>query len=107
MIDTIGAGGLLGWSWMMPPYKWRFTARAVEPTEAIYFAGTILREYCERDPALGFELHKRLSAVMMKRLQAARGKILAMHVHGEKLEPVALQSPFMDQELVSWETATC
>ena len=35
VIDTIGAGDLLGWSWMMPPYKWRFTARAVEPTEAI------------------------------------------------------------------------
>ena len=107
VIDTIGAGDLLGWSWMMPPYKWRFTARAVEPTEAIYFAGTILRDYCERDHSLGFELHKRLSAVMMKRLQAARRKMLEMHVHGEKLEPVALQSPFMDQELVSWETARC
>ena len=107
VIDTIGAGDLLGWSWMMPSYKWRFTARAVEPTEAIYFAGTILRDYCERDHSLGFELHKRLSAVMMKRLQAARRKMLAMHVHGEKLEPVGLQSPFMDQELVSWETARC
>ena len=107
VIDTIGAGDLLGWSWMMPPYKWRFTARAVEPTEAIYFAGTILREYCERDHSLGFELHKRLSAVMMKRLQTARRKMLAMHVHGEKLEPVGLQSPFMDQEFVSWETARC
>ena len=52
VIDTIGAGDLLGWSWMMPPYKWRFTARAVEPTEAIYFAGTILREYCEREGSL-------------------------------------------------------
>jgi CRP-like cAMP-binding protein len=107
VIDTIGAGDLLGWSWMMPPYKWRFTARAVEPTEAVYFAGTILRDYCERDHSLGFELHKRLSAVMMKRLQGARRKMLAMHVHGEKLEPVALQSPFMDQELVSWESARC
>ena len=107
VIDTIGAGDLLGWSWMMPPYKWRFTARAVEPTEAIYFAGTILRDYCERDHSLGFELHKRLSAVMMKRLQAGRRKMLAVHVHGKKLEPVALQSPFIDQELVSWKTARC
>jgi CRP-like cAMP-binding protein len=106
-IDTVGAGDLLGWSWMMPPYKWHFTARAVEPTEVIYFAGTILRDYCERDHSLGFELHKRLSAVMMKRLQGARRKMLAMHVHGEKLEPVGLQSPFMGQELVSWETARC
>ena len=28
IIDTIGPGGLLGWSWMFPPYTWHFTARA-------------------------------------------------------------------------------
>jgi CRP-like cAMP-binding protein len=105
VIDTIGAGDLLGWSWMMPPYKWRFTARAVQPTEVIYFAGTILRDHCERDHSLGFELHKRLSAVMMKRLQAARKKMLTMHLEGGRLEPV--QSLFKDEELVTWETARC
>lgn len=76
VIETIGAGDLLGWSWMMLPYVWHFTARAVEPTEAIHFAGPILRQYCERDHSLGFELHKPMSAVMMKRLQAARKKML-------------------------------
>jgi CRP-like cAMP-binding protein len=99
VIDTIGAGDLLGWSWMMPPYVWHFTARAVEPTETMHFNGTILREYCERDHSLGFELHKRMSAVMMKRLQAARKKMLAIHAHGEELEPVVGLSPFMEQEL--------
>ena len=44
VVETIGAGDLLGWSWMFPPYVWRFTARAVEPTEAIFFYGTILRD---------------------------------------------------------------
>ena len=81
----------------MPPYEWHFTARAIEPTEAI-FAGTILREYCEMDHSLGFELHKRMSAVMMKRLQAARKKMLAVHAHDEKLLPVG-SSPFLQQEL--------
>jgi len=69
---------LLGWSWMFPPYMWHFTARAVQPTVAIFFYGTILREYCERDPAFGYELFKRMSAVMVKRLQAARKKISAL-----------------------------
>ena len=72
---------------------------AVEPTEAIFFASLILHQYCERDHSLGFELHKRISEVMMKRLQANRRKMLAMHAHGEKLAPVVLKSPFMDQEL--------
>jgi CRP-like cAMP-binding protein len=97
VIETIGAGDLLGWSWMMPPYVWHFTARALEPTRAIHFAGDILREYCDRDHSLGFELHKRMSAVMMKRLQAARRKMLALHA-GEKLQPAFGLSPFMEQE---------
>jgi CRP-like cAMP-binding protein len=100
IIETIGAGDLLGWSWMMPPYEWHFTARAIESTEAIFFAGAILREYCERDHSLGFELHQRMSAVMMRRLQAARKKMLEIHAHGKKLPPVGL-SPFMEQELDS------
>ena len=103
VIETIGAGDSLGWSWMMPPYVWHFTARAVESTEAIHFAGTILLEYCEKDHSLGFELHKRMSAVMMKRLQAARKKMLSIHAHGEKLEPVVGLSPFMEQQLDTYE----
>jgi CRP-like cAMP-binding protein len=76
IIDTIDAGDLLGWSWIFPPYIWHFTARAVEPTGSIFFYGTILREYCDKDPALGYELFKRMSEVMMRRLQRARGELL-------------------------------
>lgn len=79
IIDTIGPGDLLGWSWMFPPYTWQFTARTVESTAAIFFYGTILREYCEKDHSLGYELLKRISAVMVKRLQAARKNMLAFH----------------------------
>ena len=70
--ETIGPGDLLGWSWMFPPYVWQFTARAVGPTTAVFFYGTILREYCEKDHSLGYELFRRMSAVMVKRLQATR-----------------------------------
>lgn len=81
VIETLGSGDLLGWSWMFPPYTWQFTARAAEPTTAIFFYGTILREYCEKDHSLGYELLKRMSAVMVKRLQAARKRMLAFQAH--------------------------
>jgi len=84
---------------MFPPYVWHFTARAVERTEAIFFYGTILREYCERDHSLGYELFKRMSAVMIKRLQAAREKMLAIDSNETALLPAVVRSPFMDQEL--------
>ena len=79
VIETIGAGDLLGWSWMFPPYVWQFTARAVEPTSTIFFYGTILREYCEKDHSFGFELLKRISAVMVKRLQAGHKQMLSLY----------------------------
>ncbi len=75
-IDHVTAGDLLGWSWLFPPYIWHFDARAAEPTSAIFFYGTVLREYCEKDPALGFELFKRMSVVMIRRLQSARTQLL-------------------------------
>ena len=92
IIDTIGRGNLLGWSWMFPPYTWRLTARAVETTSAIFFYGTILREYCERDCSLGYELFKRMAPVMIKRMQAARRKMVAIQSGMEVLKP----SPVVD-----------
>jgi CRP/FNR family cyclic AMP-dependent transcriptional regulator len=75
-IQTIGPGELLGWSWMFPPYYWHFDARAVEPTEAIFFYGTPLRTECEADHDLGYELLKRMSEVMIQRLQGTRRQLL-------------------------------
>src|SRR6058998_3978668 len=56
LIQTLGVGEVLGWSWLFPPYYWHFNARALEPTKAIFFYGTRLREQSEEDPVLGYEL---------------------------------------------------
>ena len=82
-IEEIGDGDLLGWSWLFPPYAWHFTARALEDTTAIFFYGTVLREYSEKDHSLGFELFKRMSVVMLRRLQAARQTLLNVHQRGK------------------------
>jgi len=76
VLQTLSAGDLLGWSWLFSPFIWRLHARAVEPTEAIFFYGTRLREQCELNHDLGYELFKRISEVMMQRLQIARGQFL-------------------------------
>ena len=76
VVEEVGAGKLVGWSWLFPPYIWHFDARATEPTTALFFYGTILREYCAKDPSLGFELFKRMSQVMVERLQSARTRLL-------------------------------
>ena len=78
LIETLHGGDVLGWSWLFPPYYWHFDARALEPTEAVFIYGTPLREECEEDHELGYELFKRLAAVMLDRLQATRRQILGM-----------------------------
>lgn len=75
-IQDIGAGDVLGWSWLFPPYYWHFDARAIEPTTAIFFYGTRLREQCESDHDLGYELMKRMAEVVVGRLQMTRLTLL-------------------------------
>jgi CRP/FNR family cyclic AMP-dependent transcriptional regulator len=75
-IQTISGGDVLGWSWLFPPYYWHFDARAIEPTTAIFIYGTRLREQCENDHDLGYELMKRMAAVVIHRLQVTRKQLL-------------------------------
>jgi len=77
-IQVIGPGDVLGWSWLFPPYYWHFDARALEPTSAIFFYGTRLREQCEQDHDFGFEMMKRMTQVVIQRLQAARRQMVSV-----------------------------
>lgn len=77
VIDTISAGEPLGWSWLFPPYLWSFDARATEPCTALCVSGLLLRQHRDDDLTLSHELHKRVSEVMVRRLQAARKKLIA------------------------------
>jgi CRP/FNR family cyclic AMP-dependent transcriptional regulator len=75
-IQTLYGGDVLGWSWLFPPYYWQFGARSLEDTDAIFIYGTPLREECESDHEFGYELMKRVSAVMLERLQATRRQLV-------------------------------
>ena len=79
-LETIGADDVLGWSWLFPPYYWRFDARATKPVQAVFFYGTWLRESCERDHDFGYEMLTRFVPVIIQRLQATRRQLAA---HGE------------------------
>src|ERR1700749_1812755 len=74
-IGTLGMGELLGWSWLFPPYQWAFGAVSVGRVEAFEFDGRMVRALCESDPALGYELTRRLACVVAKRLQATRVRL--------------------------------
>ena len=78
-IERVGAGQFIGWSWLFPPYHWHFSARALEATKAVFFYGTWLRKQCEEDPAFGFEMVKRMAAVVVRRLESTQQYIRHRH----------------------------
>jgi CRP-like cAMP-binding protein len=80
-IQTLGAGDLLGWSWLYAPYEWHFTARALEPVKAVELNAASLLIRAEEDPVFGYELMKRISQHLIQRFQATR-KRLAQEITG-------------------------
>ena len=80
-VETLGAGEIVGWSWLLPPHRWHFTGRAVELVRAVQFDGACLRRKCEEDPLLGYDLLTRFSQVLVDRLQATRLQL--MDVYGD------------------------
>ena len=66
----------MGASWLVPPYRWMFDARAMDLTRAIGMDGACLREKCEADHHLGYEMMKRFLSILVERLDATRIQIL-------------------------------
>jgi len=79
VVDSAEPGEVVGWSWLFPPYRWHFDARAVEDVRAIAFDGECLRGKCSEDPRLGFELMQRFAQVMIDRLQSTQLRLLDVY----------------------------
>lgn len=82
VIDTADEGDVVGWSWLVAPYRWTFDARAAAETSVISFDGACLRGKCEHDPALGYALLQRVVQVMAERLHSARVRLLDLYGAG-------------------------
>jgi CRP-like cAMP-binding protein len=79
VLDTAQDGDVVGWSWLIAPYRWTFDARAADDTSAIAFDGACLRGKCEDDATLGYALLQRVVQVMSGRLQSARVRLLDLY----------------------------
>lgn len=78
-IASLGEGDVVGWSWLVPPYRWVFDARAVTGVRAVALDGACLRGKCDDDPRLGYQLMQRVAQVMYERLQDARLRLLDLY----------------------------
>lgn len=79
VIETLQPGDIVGWSWLFPPYRAHFDARAVDLVRAVAFDGACLRGKCADDHALGYELLMRFAQVLIDRLQSTRLRLLDVY----------------------------
>jgi CRP-like cAMP-binding protein len=78
-VETLGRGELLGWSWLVPPYHWRFDARATKPTEVIAINAATARYALAAHPALAYQFLMKLLPVVGERLENTRVQLLDIH----------------------------
>ena len=75
-IQTLDKDQVLGWSWLISPYKWNFQTKAEEDSELLQFDGAAILARCEQEPKFGYELLKKFAALMSVGLNAARQKMM-------------------------------
>ncbi|WP_416981652.1 cyclic nucleotide-binding domain-containing protein [Streptomyces sp. T028] len=78
-VASLGAGDLLGWSWLFPPYQWDFGAEAFSPVRAYEFDAQPVLKLCEEDPALGVTLVRIVAEILAHRLEMTRGRLLEQY----------------------------
>lgn len=78
-VASLGAGDLLGWSWLFPPYQWDFTAEAFSPVRAYEFDGPAVLALCVEDPLLGLSLVRSVAEVLAHRLEMTRRQLLEQY----------------------------
>ncbi|GAA3290854.1 cyclic nucleotide-binding domain-containing protein [Streptomyces cinereospinus] len=84
-VASLGAGDLLGWSWLFPPHQWDFGAEAFSPVRAYEFEAQPVLALCEQDPQLGMSLVRIVAEILAHRLEMTRGQLMeqySMHRRG-------------------------
>ncbi|MFJ4468176.1 cyclic nucleotide-binding domain-containing protein [Streptomyces sp. NPDC089424] len=78
-VASLGAGDLLGWSWLFPPHRWDFGAEAFSQVRAYEFEAGPVLELCQQDPQLGMSLVRIVAEILAHRLETTRGQLMEQY----------------------------
>lgn len=79
VLNTVGEGEVVGWSWLVEPYVARFDSVALTTVRALALDARCLRRKCDEDHELGYQMFARIAQVMERRLHAARLQLLDVY----------------------------
>ena len=77
--ETLGEGEIVGLTWLLPPYRWGYRCARHRTGARACARRQCLRDKCEADHDLGYELLKRFLPVLVQRLQAMRLQMLDVY----------------------------
>lgn len=81
ILETLEAGDIVGWSWLIAPYKWAFDVRSVGLSRLISLDAVCLRGKLETDHELGYRLMSNFIPIIVARLNAVRIRLLDLYGH--------------------------
>ncbi|KUO17690.1 cyclic nucleotide-binding domain-containing protein [Streptomyces dysideae] len=79
VVETLGIGDLVGWSWLFEPYVWQLGGETVTPVRAYEFDAVAVRLMCLSDPEFGRAVEHWVGRVLSHRLHAARTRLLDLY----------------------------
>lgn len=79
VIESLGQGELVGWSWHYPPHHWHLGAKATSPVRAYEFDAESVRTLCEQNPEFGRAVACWVGQVVAHRLHSARVRLLDLY----------------------------
>jgi CRP/FNR family transcriptional regulator, cyclic AMP receptor protein len=79
IVETLNAGDILGWSWMVPPYRHMSDARAVSEVRAVSLDAVCLRGKCDQNPVLGYQMFQHFLPHMAVRVRTLRMQLLDLY----------------------------
>ncbi|MEV7389760.1 cyclic nucleotide-binding domain-containing protein [Streptomyces sp. NPDC091215] len=79
VIETLGTGDLVGWSWLFEPYVWQLGAQTLTRVRAYEFDAVAVRLMCDDDAEFGRALCRWVGRVLSHRLNAARARLVDLY----------------------------
>ena len=83
IIQTVGPGEVVGWSWLYPPHRWMYDGRALNTVDCLCLDGESVRNHMAEDHEFGFEILRRFGEVIVESLNRTRLQLLDVYGTGD------------------------
>ncbi|MFD8257381.1 cyclic nucleotide-binding domain-containing protein [Streptomyces griseoluteus] len=79
VVESLGHGELVGWSWYFTPCVWHLGGEAMSPVRAWEFDAETVRARCAEDPVFGRAVATWVGGVVAHRLHSSRVRLLDLY----------------------------